>query len=293
MKKCPNCDRETMRTEDWSCQWCNFPLLSGAYKKISMTYRELREERLPQRPVIEDVDTELEMEEEPESMLEEEPEMVLEAELEPVVEEEPETVMEAEPEPVAEEEPEPVFEVEPEPVAEEEPESVLEAEPEPVAESKPRARRKPAAKRKSASKSKTTTEAKSPKPVTKPKPTAKTRAAPKIETEPAPDGIELTVSELLSAFEAEGEAANARFTNQIIRITGEVSRIEVKDILDIYYVTLKNGEENLLLLGVRCVFDKKYGPELSKLETGQTVTVQGKYDGSMIDVSLRNCVLIR
>ncbi|MBA7698351.1 hypothetical protein ES703_107028 [subsurface metagenome] len=103
----------------------------------------------------------------------------------------------------------------------------------------------------------------------------------------------MTVTELLSAYEAEGEAADARFANQILRITGVIDRIEVKDALDIYYVMLNSPEESLLLQGVRCVFDSQYGSELNKLETGQTVTVQGKYVGSMIDISLRDCVLVR
>ncbi|MCK4863659.1 MAG: hypothetical protein KAS25_05140, partial [Dehalococcoidales bacterium] len=45
MPACPNCGRKTMRTEDWACQWCGYPLLSGAYKKIDKTYREIQEER--------------------------------------------------------------------------------------------------------------------------------------------------------------------------------------------------------------------------------------------------------
>ena len=83
MAKCPNCGREAARTEDWSCQWCGYPLLSGAYQKIAKTYRELKEERLPQQPVVEEA--------EPEAA------PVLEAEAEPVPEPEPEPVLETEP----------------------------------------------------------------------------------------------------------------------------------------------------------------------------------------------------
>jgi uncharacterized protein len=46
MPRCPNCHREALRTEDWACQWCGYPLLSKSYKKIPKTYKELREERL-------------------------------------------------------------------------------------------------------------------------------------------------------------------------------------------------------------------------------------------------------
>ncbi|MFC2056873.1 hypothetical protein ACFLTO_04840 [Chloroflexota bacterium] len=250
MAKCSNCGQETARTEDWSCQWCGYPLVSGSYKKIPRTYRELKEERLPQQPTVEEV--------EPEAA------PVLEAESEPVLEPEPKPVLETDPE------------------AELEPEVALE----PAAKPKPRAKRKPAAKSKSAPKSKRTTKSKS---------AAKAESTPEAEVEPelalAPAAMELTIEELTSAYIAEGEAANARFANQILRITGVVERIEVKETLGIYYFTLNSAEENLLLQSVRCVFDKIDEPELSQLAIGETVTVQGKYDGSIIDLSLRDCVL--
>lgn len=46
MPNCPNCSQPTARTEDWACQWCGYPLISGGYKKIPKTYRQLKEERL-------------------------------------------------------------------------------------------------------------------------------------------------------------------------------------------------------------------------------------------------------
>ena len=262
MGKCPNCGRETARTEDWCCQWFGYPLLSGSYKKISKTYRQLKEERLPSPLEVE----------------EPEPVPVLEAELEPV----------SEPEAVSEPEPEPVLEIKPE--AESTPESI----PETATKPKPRIKRKPAAKRKSAPKSKP--EAKS-KPAAKAEPAPEPESEPEAELEPvsepepAPASIEVTVAELLYAYESDGEAADARFADKILRVTGVVDRIEVKDTLDINYITLTTTETNLLQ-NVRCTFDKKYGPELNQLAPGQMATVQGKYDGSIIDISLRDCVLV-
>ncbi len=213
MPKCPNCGQKTARTEDWACPWCGYPLLSGSYKRIPKTYKELKEEELPEQ----------------ESPVLEEPEPI------------------SEPEPVAELEPEPEPIPEPEPVAELEPEPVPEPEPEPVLESEP---------------------------------------------EPTPAAIELTVEELLSAYETEGVAADTRLANKILKVTGIVERIEVKDTLDICYINLSSAARDLLQ-NVRCVFDKQHGPELDQLTTGQTVTVQGKYDGSIMDICMRDCVLVR
>lgn len=260
MARCPNCGLETARTKDWACQWCGFPLLSGSYKKIPKTYRELKEERLPQPLVVEEAEPE--------------PTPVVESELEPASESEAELISETEPDT------ESVSEAVAEPIS----------EPEPAVKPKPKAKRKPAAKSKSAASS--TTKSKSTtkyKPVAKPKPAAEAEAKPK----PASADIEITVAELFSAYEIDGVAADARFANQILRVTGVVDRIEVKDVLGIYYITLTSAEENLLLQSARCMFDKKDADELNQLTKGQTVTVQGKYDGSLINTRIVDCVLVR
>jgi cell envelope opacity-associated protein A len=43
---------------------------------------------------------------------------------------------------------------------------------------------------------------------------------------------------------------------------------------------------------VQCMFDKKHASVLSKLEKGQLVTVQGRYNGSVIAMRIVDCVLI-
>jgi len=96
MPKCPNCGRETRRTEDWACQWCGHPLLSGPFKKIPKTYRQLLEERsLQPRSVPED---------------ELEAAAVARVDVKPA----PRPAPVAKPEPEPEPAPEPVTEVEPE-----------------------------------------------------------------------------------------------------------------------------------------------------------------------------------
>ena len=123
-----------------------------------------------------------------------------------------------------------------------------------------------------------------------PEPEAKPVLEPKAE--PVSAVIDVTAEELISAYEADMMAADAKFANKILKVTAVVARIEAKDSLDIHYIMLTNVEENLLD-SVRCMFDKKHGPELNRLIKGQTVTVQGKYDGSMIEIRMRDCVLVR
>ncbi|MFC2051841.1 hypothetical protein ACFLT4_03840 [Chloroflexota bacterium] len=244
MQKCPNCGEPTARTEDWACQWCGYPLLSRSYKKISKTYKELREERLPK--------------------------------LEPVSQAEPE------PEPVPEAEPMP----EPEPV------------PEAKAASKPKRAARPKPKRATKPKS-ATVQVPEPEPepvsepesIPEPEPVTEPEPAPKPKAVPMPVAIELTVEELIAAYATDPEAADAKFINQLINITGVVDRIVSQDTGDIHYITLTNAEVNLLQ-NVRCMFDREHSSELSQLKQGQTATIQGEYDGSIINLRIKDCVLV-
>ena len=104
--------------------------------------------------------------------------------------------------------------------------------------------------------------------------------------------MKVTIDQLYSEYMADEAAANEKFVDKILEITGTVDRIEVKDVLDFYYITLTSATKSLLQT-VRCTFDKKHGPELGQLTTGQTVTVQGTYDGSIIDARMKDCVLVR
>ena len=183
------------------------------------------------------------------------------------VREEPEPAPEPEPEPVPQ--PEPAPEPEPEPAPQPEPAPEPEPEPVPQPESAPE-----------------------PEPELVPQPEPAPEPEPEPESEPMPPEIEITAGEVLSAYEENGEAADAKFANKILRVTGIVKRIEAKDTLDIYYITLTDVEKTLLLIDVRCFFDRKHGPELNLLTPGKTVTVQGKYDGSMINIRMSNCFLV-
>jgi len=244
MPKCPNCGQETLRTEDWVCQWCGYPLLSGVYKKIPKSFKQLKEERLHKHEPTEELESELELESttepeaEPEPEPEKEPTPEHEQEIEPVPEIKPEPELESTTEPEAE----PELEPEKEPITE------TEQELEPILESKP-------------------------------------------EPELEPVAMELTVEELLLEYATDDVAADAKFANQLLRVTGVVSMIDIKDKLDTHYIRL-TGAEGDPFQNVQCLFDKKHAPVLGQLEKGQTVTVQGKFIGSVIAMHITECILV-
>ena len=139
MANCPNCGLSTMRTKDWACQWCGYPLVSGMYGKTSKTFAELKQEREGEA-----ISTALLVETEPTVESEPETDQVTETEAEPAPEPETSQVVEPEAEPVPEPEtsqtveseakPTPEAAVEPEPVTTEEPEPSAEKEVQPIPE---------------------------------------------------------------------------------------------------------------------------------------------------------------
>jgi hypothetical protein len=311
MPKCPNCGRETHRTVDWACQWCGHPLLSGSFKKIPQTYRELQEERsLMPRAVPEDepepaIEAEVALAPPPEPEPEPEPETspppapVVEAKAEVEVEKEPvpppepetETVTDIElaeaTESVTVEEPEAAAEPETEPVTMEEPEAepVAEAELETSAEVEPAAEP-------------VTTEEPEAEPVAEVEPEIATipapppAAVPSLEPDPATGAISATAEELNVAFNADKAGTNARLMNKLLKVTGNVDKIFAKDHLDIFYIILA-GTRKPANWQVRCTFSREQGMYLSHLTEGQSATVQGTYAGYERNIILKDCTILQ
>ncbi|MFC1893473.1 hypothetical protein ACFLYR_05535 [Chloroflexota bacterium] len=124
-----------------------------------------------------------------------------------------------------------------------------------------------------------------PRPVSEPE----SKPRPKSEPEPISAAIEVTVDELFSAYETDEADADARFNNRILTVTGIVNRIEVKEYLS--YMYLARTEERVWP-NILCFFKSEYAAELNQLTVGQQVRVQGKYHGSILSSSIRNCVLV-
>ncbi len=185
-----------------------------------------------------------------------------------------------EPEPVAEPEPEPVVEPQPElaPQPEPEPESVVEPVPEPEPEPEPVAEPVPEPEP-------------TPEPESEPEPVAEPQPEPVPQRKPAAAAGGITVEDLYSAYSVDEVAADAKFTDKTVTVTGVVDRITVNDVHGIYYIILASAEKKEQW-NVRCMFDRKYGAQLDRLTTGQTVTVRGKYDGYKANILMKGCVLV-
>jgi hypothetical protein len=115
---------------------------------------------------------------------------------------------------------------------------------------------------------------------------------PEPVPEPTSTLTKVTAEELCLAYREDKVAADKKFADKILEVTGVVDRVVVNDIHDIYYVILASAEKRREW-NVRCTFDKKHAPSLDRLTAGQAVTVQGKYDGYKINILMRDCVLLR
>jgi chromosome segregation ATPase len=278
MANCPNCGRSTLRTQDWACQWCGYPLISGSFKQMPMTYQEAKAERLHSCVTAETV-VELESQvagavEEMEETREQVAEAVEEAEetAEPVAEvaeeaeETRELVTEAAEE--AEETRELVIEAAEE--VEETGESVAEAAEEaeetrePVTEA--------------------VEEMEEPR-----EPVAE--VAEEAEETSESEVVPITIEELNRICKEDSEAAEARFANTVLQVIGVVVRIPPMESIENPCLILTNTEKSVAR-NLLCVFDKQYEAAINKLSVGQMVTVQGKYDGCVINILLNDCVLV-
>jgi len=101
MRRCPNCARETARTEDWACPWCGYPLLSKNYQTLGQTYAQMKEKgRGEEQPHEEAADATITDIPEPEPKPAPEPIVEAGTEPEPIVESEPSPAPDAKPDPI-------------------------------------------------------------------------------------------------------------------------------------------------------------------------------------------------
>ena len=283
MPACPNCGRQTMRTSDWVCQWCGYPLLSRSYKKIDKTFKELQEERslglkeVPPEPEPRTHAARIERESPPEpEIIKPLPRSERKVQLPPVVERQPPPPPPPAPEPVLEAEAELAPPPAPTPPA---PEPVLEAEAERVP------------------------------PIAPPPPLAASAPAPEVvpeqvpappEPEPIPvvvpdlnsitDGAQLTVDELDALYKANRQAAHARLVDKTIVVKGFVEKVFIRDHIDVRYIVL-TGANKKVVWPVRCTFTKENVSGMQRLSEGQEVSLRGKYDSYGKNIIFKDCVL--
>ncbi len=319
MPDCPNCGLSTLRTKDWVCQWCGYPLVSNSYKVIDKTYKELQDERRSTLKPSSASTT-------PQSMPEYRPEP------EPRNEQQEKPVVETRPTPVSPPQPRPEtassslqvtpVQSKPEivtppasatpaeslPDVAEPVESVTPAQPQPVVETPPVYKDPPSQPNKTPPPPPQSDVAPESNPQVIPStPKTPLRSASKpefvVEPEPEPlprelllepedieDGMEIAVEQIDAIFKTQQEAANAAFTGKTFIIQGIVEKVFIRDHLDIRYILL-TGIMKGITWSLRCTFERENAKALTGLQEGQAVKIQGTYDSVGKNIIFKDCAL--
>jgi tRNA_anti-like len=131
-----------------------------------------------------------------------------------------------------------------------------------------------------------------PESVAKPR-TAKPRAAkPRAAKPPAAESAEVSIQELSEAHIASLDAAEQKYSERKIVVTGVIESIG-RDLLDNPFVKMMS-EDKEALLRVRCTGSgKEYEEKVKLLMDGQRVTVGGTYDGFLVNILLKDCAILK
>lgn len=98
----------------------------------------------------------------------------------------------------------------------------------------------------------------------------------------------MTATEIFSEFSNSEEAANARYLNKIIEVSGTV--VEKSESGDGGYTLILEAEGEMG--GVSCAFLAENASGLGTVEAGSKVSVRGVCTGLLLDVNLSRCVLM-
>ena len=103
-----------------------------------------------------------------------------------------------------------------------------------------------------------------------------------------PDFI-LTPAKLLTDFQNNEEAANAKYLGKVVQLNGTILEIVPGENMEMQ-VILETGD---LMARVSCVMKEDYNTFLErKLKRGDTVTIKGFCTGVIMDVVVDRCVIV-
>ena len=100
--------------------------------------------------------------------------------------------------------------------------------------------------------------------------------------------FQMTAGELISEFTTDEEAANAKYVDKIVEVSGEVYSLDFGNDSIVTVILMPPGEFS----GVVCTFDNVKEREELDIKVGDQVTMRGKCSGMLMDVLLNNAVII-
>ena len=108
------------------------------------------------------------------------------------------------------------------------------------------------------------------------------KTVPTLESEKA--DYSLTANELFNSYDQNESAAEQKYADKVIQVTGVVEGTKLNDSIP----SLILAAENAMMGGVNCAFSEK----VAGIKTGDTVVVKGRCQGYLMNVILNNCTLV-
>jgi hypothetical protein len=106
------------------------------------------------------------------------------------------------------------------------------------------------------------------------------------KTEPA---IEVTATALVAEFKENAVAAEQKYGEKRIRVTGVVNSVD-KDILDTPYVAISGDQYGIN--NVQCMFPKDRASDLVSFKKDSKATVEGVFSSNLMNVLLKDCTVV-
>lgn len=108
------------------------------------------------------------------------------------------------------------------------------------------------------------------------------------ETAPAAQAMKVQAAALLKEFEGNEAAADIKYSGKLLRVTGEVSKVDTEFLDDSQYVIQVNGGGDFEFTNVNC--NDQAAEDVAKIQIGQQITVVGEFDdGGDLGVELKDC----
>lgn len=104
---------------------------------------------------------------------------------------------------------------------------------------------------------------------------------PVSASEPA---LDVTATALGKAYSDNEVAADQTYKGKVVRVAGVITAISKQVIGDGMYVVLQGGTTD-----VQCFFAASQESSLATLKRGKRVTLRGRVDGKMLNVTVQGC----
>lgn len=97
----------------------------------------------------------------------------------------------------------------------------------------------------------------------------------------------LSATDLFAAYQANEGAANTKYLDQVIAVTGTVRESSKEE--GVVNVMLESED---MMFGVRCQLDQLSPHKRQEFSVGEKISLKGKCTGSLMDVVMVRCVEI-